>query len=215
MRSDPTTRIVLLDEVNLLRDGLVSMLERSGMEVTAATGDAAEFLAQLSRIQPQVAVIGLFVRNSAGLSVLREARRLHPEVGFLVIALDSDERVRRAALEAGALGFIDELYEGSDDLVRAIVHVASGSPWVAPHHPKRVASEFAKPQLLERLSTREREVLGYVAAGADNLKIAAHLEISERTVKAHLQAIYRKLESENRTQLALYALQHGVRPANV
>jgi DNA-binding NarL/FixJ family response regulator len=66
--------------------------------------------------------------------------------------------------------------------------------------------------VLSALTQREREVLAYVAGGADNLKIAAHLQIAERTVKSHVTQLYRKLGAENRTQLALRACHLGVRP---
>jgi two-component system, NarL family, nitrate/nitrite response regulator NarL len=102
---------------------------------------------------------------------------------------------------------------GIEDLLIAIRATARGElcfPWGAAPPPPSSAANTAVSWKLQRLTPREREVLAHVAAGHDNLKIAALLNISERTVKSHVISVYRKLDAENRVQLALLAGQLGV-----
>jgi DNA-binding NarL/FixJ family response regulator len=104
-------------------------------------------------------------------------------------------------------------------VVEAVTRVARGERLVPPElfpGPASRAPESAVNGVLGRLTPREREVLGFIASGADNLKIAACLSITERTVKAHITSIYRKLDVENRTQMAMLACKLGLeRPVSV
>ena len=139
---------------------------------------------------------------------------------MLVVASSADPHGMEQCLQAGASGYINAQSSGVDSLLGAVRSLAQGThvlPSELVDTLLRVDPRTgAAAHLLSLLSAREREVLGYVAAGADNLKIASLLGISERTVKAHVSSLYRKLSQENRTQLALLARQLGVRPmANV
>jgi DNA-binding NarL/FixJ family response regulator len=118
-------------------------------------------------------------------------------------------------MEEGAAGYLHKLSANGDGVLAAVRAVATGSRFfpaaVAGDHLLEPAPARSGGPL-SRLTAREREVLTFVAGGADNLKIASFLQITERTVKAHVSSLYRKLGSENRTQLALLARQLGIRP---
>jgi DNA-binding NarL/FixJ family response regulator len=141
---------------------------------------------------------------------LQNALLLQPGLKSIVLTFDATAKEAEQCMKAGAFGCVARVICPFElvGMVRAATYqeqtisIPSCSiPLVA------VAST-----LLEVLSAREFQVLQYIAVGADNLKISAHLEISERTVKAHVHAIYQKLGFENRTQLALFALKRGIPP---
>ncbi len=118
----------------------------------------------------------------------------------------------------GVAGFLEKGSAGPQALVDAVRAVAAGQK-VFPARTlaigPRAESSSPAAAALRGLTTREREVLTYIAAGFDNLKIAAQLDITERTVRAHVSSLYRKLGQENRTQMALLAGSLGLRPPKV
>jgi DNA-binding NarL/FixJ family response regulator len=150
------------------------------------------------------------------ISILREARQFHPDISLLVISSNTEPSAVQRCFDAGATGYLDKFSTGCDSVVNAVKAVARGDRVFPPDILGSLlhASAQSDPGVpkLASLSARERQVLGYLAGGADNLKISICLKISERTVKAHVSSLYRKLGQENRTQLALYARQLGVRP---
>jgi DNA-binding NarL/FixJ family response regulator len=116
---------------------------------------------------------------------------------------------------AGASAYIDTLNLTESALIEALVMVSQGRrmvPLTSLDLGRTATQAMPEPESLRNLSLREREVLCHLAAGEDNLKIAAMLGISERTVKAHVSNLYRKLGQENRTQMALFAQQLGLKP---
>lgn len=209
-----TIRISILDPVTLSRDCLARTLRAAGLAVVAEYADERLFLAGLSSDQPRVAVVDLSGLRD-GLSVLREARQFHSGVRLVALAGPSAPELVDRVLETGASAYLDKLSVGAQSVVEAIGAVSRGE--------RVVPSEFLgslfqprdqRPPLspLRDLSSREREVLACIAGGADNMQISELLKISERTVKAHVSSLYRKLAQKNRTQLALLARQIGVRP---
>lgn len=202
-------QVALLDEASTFGDRLVETLDREGINVIARTPDPDAFQQVLADHPPDVALLGL-PSGDAALGVLRQTRRKFPGVLVLVASPGGDPAVVEKSREEGAAGYVDGFSVGAMGVARAIKAVAAGAPWYSPGEPSPPAG--ALRSLVSKISGREYEVLRFVASGADNLKIAAHLEISERTVKAHVQALYRKLGSENRTRLALLAIAAGVQP---
>jgi two-component system nitrate/nitrite response regulator NarL len=141
----------------------------------------------------------------------------HPKVRTLVLSANRDRMEVERCLRAGAAGYLCKQNVSCATLLEAVERVAQGERLVPPELvPNSTVVEDLRPvRALQRLTLREREVLGYIASGGDNLKIAVCLGIAERTVKAHVTSIYRKLDVENRTQMAVLACQLGVaRPAN-
>ncbi|MBI3182787.1 MAG: response regulator transcription factor [Myxococcales bacterium] len=206
-------RLSVLGEQTLHRDCLCRMLEASGLQVGSQHSSAHPFLLALGTEKPQVAVA---MDGSDALTVLQEAHQLHPEVRLLVLAPRLDHELLDACFRAGASGYVDCSSARLEALVDAVHAVARGNnvfPANAVEDLLRAAGKRNESsELLRALSEREREVLAHLAAGADNLRIANALRISERTVKAHVSNLYRKLGQDNRTQLALLARQSGLRP---
>ena len=208
-----------------MRDSLEDTLSRQGFNVVATAGDPDLFLQRIGGISPHVAIIDLVLENQVtvnpnggGLAVLRELRQYHADVRPLVLSATRDQAVIDECLREGAWGYLDKHGTGFGTLVETLDAIARGERMISLpllQSTLRAAAEGSGgtgSSLMSTLTVREREVLAYVAAGADNLKIASHLKISERTVKAHVSSLYKKLGPENRAQLALLARQLGIRP---
>jgi two-component system nitrate/nitrite response regulator NarL len=223
-------RVAVLEDQQVFRECLVAVLEGAGMEVVASCSQTPSFLARVREVQPDVAVLDLRLEvpgrdeASSGLSALQCLHDFYPGVKALVMSGNQDSELVEQCLNIGAAGYLWKQSVGLSEVVEAVQRVARGErlmpvglSWVSPFQGFQAQQET--PSVggeLGKLTLREREVLGYIAAGADNLKIAACLGITERTVKAHITSIYKKLGPENRTQLAVLACQLGVqRPATV
>lgn len=199
-----------------MREALQQLLEGSGIRVVSQHDDASAFLGSLEGAPADVAIVDLTLRGGDGLAVVSALQQFHPEVRSLVYTASTEAGIAEQCFRAGARGFLHKTGVDSGSIIQAVQAVAQGQN-VFP--TDFVASMFEsaaqRPQSASRLrdlSAREREILAYIGEGADNLKIASLLGISERTVKAHVSNLYRKLAQENRTQMALLARQLGVRP---
>jgi DNA-binding NarL/FixJ family response regulator len=193
--------VALFDEQPIIREFLTWVLGQHGVGVTAVTGGPEEFVRRLAA-QPTHAVVGLTddaasTRLVATEGLLTAVRQASPRLPIVVLGPDRSPELNLACARL-RLHLLGRTSASLEMLLRALGADAG---------PARVP---ARSRAVERLSTREREVLSHVGAGHDNLKIAALLGITEHTVKAHMVAIYRKTQVENRVELALLARQAGV-----
>ncbi len=190
------TRVVIVDDHPVVREGLVAAL---GTAVAGVFQSAEEALR--AHVDADVVILDLELPGMSGLDAIAKF-----EVPVLVLtAYANDEDIDRA-LEAGARGYV---LKGAplDDIERAIAEVAKGGSFIDP----RIATRVIRRDLGQRLTPRQREVLKLVAAGRSNKEIAAMLNISERTVKYHVTAIFNKLGADNRAQaVAIAAERHLV-----
>ncbi|MBN1206166.1 MAG: response regulator transcription factor [Myxococcaceae bacterium] len=218
-------RVGILEDQQIVLESLVALFENAGIEVVARCSRVEDFLASMRQQQPDVAVVDLKLEQADsqdafdGLRAVELLHDFHPHVRPLVLSANRDVAQVERCFRAGAAGYLCKRTVGSAQLLEAVDRVARGERLVPPElFPSPMVLEDAQPSrgALARLTAREREVLGYIASGADNLKISVCLNITERTVKAHITSIYRKLDVENRTQMAMLACQLGVeRPAHV
>jgi DNA-binding NarL/FixJ family response regulator len=214
-------RVAILEDHRLVLETLTELLRQRGLQVVATASDPESFLGRIGGQEVDVVLIDLVLNGPAGaydgggVAILRELRQYHPNVRPIVLSGQQDPRVVDECLREGAWGFLDKQGGSLDAILDMIRAVASGKRLFTENMltsaPER-GSTGNGVSLLDGLTVREREVLSYLSAGADNLKIASHLRISERTVKAHVSNLYRKLGPENRAQLALLARQLGLHP---
>lgn len=225
MEPSPRIRVGILEDQQIFLESLVSILESSGIEVVARCSTVEQFLAQTRQHPPDVALVDLRLEHADGQQFTDGCRAVellhdfHPNVRPLVLSANRNAEEVARCFRAGAAGYLCKQNVGCAELLEALERVAKGERLVPPElfpHPTMGEERNVSRTALQRLTAREREVLGFIALGADNLKIAVCLGITERTVKAHVTSIYRKLDVENRTQMAMLACQLGVeRPVSV
>ena len=215
-------QLLVVDDHNLFRRGLTALLSQDGRFVVCGqAGDVGEALRCVQRALPDLILLDNHlpgVRGVDGIAALKDAA---PEARILMLTVSENEDDLAAALQAGADGYLLKTVE-SDDLCNSIEKVLAGESVISPEMMTKLVTAFrTKPALvvagqtpsstpeeprgLALLSTREREVLAYIARGDSNKVIARALDIAETTVKVHVQHILRKLELSSRVQAAVYA----------
>ncbi|HLF26819.1 MAG TPA: response regulator transcription factor [Anaerolineae bacterium] len=211
--------IFLADDHPVVRDGLRAILEtQPDFAVIGESGTGVDTVAQVKALRPDMLLLDLEMPEMDGVEALRQLQRTPSDTRVLVFtAYDSDERIL-AAVQAGAQGYV---LKGSprEQVFDAIRVVYDGGsllqPAVASKLLKQVQSksERGASDAAEQpgaLTPREIEVLRQLAQGQANKQIAARLGISERTVKFHVSAIFRKLNATNRTEAVTLAAQRGL-----
>jgi len=207
-----SVRVSLLDGQLLRGDSLARVLSESGYAVVGRHTRADEFLSSLAQEQPLIACIDVTLDDDEGVGALAEARQFHPNLQ--VLALGDGPGALDRCIAAGAAAYLDTRTSLCSDVLHTLELLARGERAVSAHMLSAVfqATRAPEHEQLRPLSARERQVPAWVAAGADNGDIAQSLQITERTVKAHVSSLYRKLRQDNRTQLALLARHLGIRP---
>ena len=207
-------RILVADDHPVVRDGLVAILStQPDFEVVGEAGSGPDAVANVESLAPDVLLLDLEMPEMDGVAVLRQLRQIESATRVVVFtAFDTDERILDA-VQAGAQGY---LLKGvpRDDLFNAVRVVHSGGsllqPIVASKLLRQVSQERHDDDMIESLTSREREVLRLLAQGQQNKEIAAGLVISERTVKFHVSSILGKLGAGNRTEAVRIAAQQGL-----
>jgi DNA-binding NarL/FixJ family response regulator len=199
-------RILVVDDHDFLREGLVSVLRRhEDMDVVAQAGSAAEALIAFRRDKPDVAIVDLRLPDKPGSEVIKELHADYPEARFVVLTTyDTPEDAYRAFL-AGASAYVLKATPAAR-LVEVIRRVAAGERLI----PEPVRQMLAHDRLRVELSAREREVLALLAEGHSNREIGASLGISAETVKSHLERMRDKLDAPDRAALLAKAIKLGL-----
>ena len=209
-------RVVIAEDLFLLRDGLIRLLDAYGFEVAAAVDTGEGFLAAVRSHRPDVAVVDVRLPPSftdEGLRAALAARKEVPGLPILVLSQYVEQLYARELLAdgAGAVGYLlkDRVFDGAQ-FTDAVKRVADGGTAMDPEVIARLLARNAKEEPLARLSPREREVLELMAEGRSNAAIAQRLFITERAVAKHTAAIFTKLDlqpsdDDNRRVLAVLA----------
>jgi DNA-binding NarL/FixJ family response regulator len=202
-------RVVVVDDHELVRAGLVELLSAADdIEVVATAADGDGALATVSEHRPEVVLMDLSMPGVGGIEATRSI--LADQPGLRVVALTSSSVSSEvlAALDAGAIGYL--LKDASPGELRDGIRAAArGESPLSPKAARAVIAARDVGQDAPELSARERQVLSCVAEGLPNKRIARRLEISEKTVKAHLTSIFQQIGVSDRTQAALWATRHG------
>ena len=208
-------KILVVDDHMVVREGLCALLTpRNGMEVVGEAADGAEAVEKARTLNPDVILMDLNLPVKSGLEATADIIRENPAARILVLtSFDEDENIS-AAIRAGALGYVLKNTSASE-LFHAIRGVAMGSLSVSPAVTQAMLRDMrqpapAPPSPEPALTTREREVLRGLAQGQSNQEIAETLNIEKTTVRSHISSILNKLNLDNRTQAALYAVEMGL-----
>lgn len=199
-------RVLLVDDHPMLRAGLAEAIAGQGdMRVVAEAGNGHEAVAAWAACRPDLTIMDLAMPGMSGLEALQAIRVQFPAARIVMLTtFGGDAQVRRA-MEAGACGF---LLKSSlrKELVQMIRTVHAGQRYISAEIAQQLASHLGAALLSER----EVEVLQCAAAGNANKRIAARLDISEETVKAHMRSILAKLGANDRTHAVTIALKRGI-----
>jgi DNA-binding NarL/FixJ family response regulator len=211
--ADGTPRVVVVDDHDVFRQGLVKLLGEHQLDVVGEAADGEQALKAVSRLAPDVVVMDLSLPRLSGLETIGRLGLVAPSARVLVLTISADEVDVTKAILAGACGYL--LKDASiEQIVDGIRAAAAGesliSSKVATTLLERVRSTGVETSERVELSDREVEVMRLVAEGMDNTAIGQALFISPQTVKNHISNILTKLQMDNRIQAAVYAVRRGL-----
>jgi DNA-binding NarL/FixJ family response regulator len=213
------TRVLVAEDQQLVRDGIVTMLSsRADLVVVAAVGDGERAVAEAHRTRPDVAMLDLRMPELDGIEATRRITAELPATRVLVLTTFGSDELVFEALAAGAAGFLLKDVR-AEDLLEAVAAVARGESRLDPAVTAAVVGHFrehrspVRPRPDMGLTPREREVLIHLAQGQSNSEIAVALAVSPGTVKTHVATILAKLGVRDRVQAVIAAYESGlVRP---
>jgi two-component system response regulator DegU len=211
-------RVVIADGNRLHREGLRLILgQENGIEVVGEAVNGIQTIELVDDLKPDVVLLDISLSEIDAIDTLLPARQKSPNSKAIMLAQGADETIIFECLKAGAKGYLSK-HSAASDLVKSIKAVDRGELWVE----RKLMSRYFDHESLtglnkgnprsnqEQLSPREQEVLGLLAIGSTNKEIAQKLFISEKTVKCHVNNIFKKLNVTRRLQAVLYAIGKGL-----
>ena len=213
-------RVVIAEDLFLLRDGLTRMLEAHGLRITAAVDNGEDLLTAIRESKPDIAIVDVRLPptfSDEGLRAALQARKEHPGLPVLVLSQYVEQLYARELLAGGSggIGYLlkDRVFD-SRQFVDAVRRVAAGGTAMDPEVIDRLLFRNSGDNAIGALSPREREVLGLMAEGRSNAAIAQRMVITERAVAKHTASIFLKLDlqqsdDDNRRVLAVLAYLGG------
>ncbi len=208
-----TTRIVIVDDHPLVREGLIGLLAaQSDFVVCGEAAGAADARQVVAATRPDVAIIDLTLSDGSGIELIKEFRANYPEIKLLVLSMHDESLFAERALRAGALGYVSK-HEASRTIVQAVRTILAGKLYLSPKMTELVVqrafvagADLSRPAV-DRLTEREREVFELIGQGLSSRQIAVKLEVSPKTIETHREHIKEKLELTTSTELTRYAVQ--------
>jgi len=220
-----TIRVIIIDEQPLFREGVRATLTRMGdCEIVGESTDAADVLEIARTCNPDVALIDAGLTSSDPLEIARQMRHISPRIAIIVLTPSEDEERLFQSIKVGAAAYTTRNLT-TEELVDTVRKVSHGEYLIRddvlakPQLAMRVLKTFRdstveeeeteQKDLYSPLSSREVEILDYIARGNSNKEIAKSLKISDQTVKNHITSILKKLSVNDRTAAVVHALRHG------
>ena len=212
-----TIRVAIVDDHAIVRAGLRMVLEAdTDFEVVGEADTAADALALAREHQPDVVLVDINLPDESGLRLAEKITQAHPMIRLLMLSVHDDPEIVRESVRIGAHGYLRKDTTPAD-LRAAIRAVHGGDAYFSPSVARALAEALREgpapvPPALERLTTRERDVLARIARGLANKEIAAELGISVRTVESHRDSLMRKTGHRNVAALTRLAIESGLLP---
>lgn len=207
-------KILIVDDHAIVRTGLSALIEaEKSLTLVGEASNGVDAVEKARNTNPDVILMDLIMPRMNGIEAIQEIMKDDPDAGILVLTSFNEDNKVLSAIKAGALGYI--LKDSSpEELILAIHDVSEGRPSLHPSITRILMQDLNqeknKSSLEEPLTEREKEVLMLIAQGLSNQKIAEELTISQTTVRFHVTNILTKLQLDNRTQAALYAIREGL-----
>jgi DNA-binding NarL/FixJ family response regulator len=201
-------KLVVADDHPVVREALRDLLDSADdITVMGTAADGHEAVALVLEASPDVVLMDLEMPALDGIDAIRRLGEAGSDTRVVVLTTFSDRERILGALDAGALGYLLKDAD-PDEIIRGVRAAARGESPLAPRAARELISERTEQRPDAELTAREREVLTLVAQGLPDKLIARKLEISERTVKAHLTSVFAQIGVSDRTQAALWAQRH-------
>jgi len=207
-------RVLIADDHTLVRESLVNLLQASGdITVVAQASDGLETVEKALATRPDIVITDISMPHLNGIEVVRRLRESLPEVRVLVLTMHSEDEYVLQLVRAGASGYLVK-DSAASELLAAIQCLRDGRGYFGPQASRILAEQLQNPDRqvddpYGRLTAREREVFHLIAEGMTTKEIARALDLQEVTVKLHVRNLCRKLETKNRTQIAVRLAQLG------
>lgn len=208
-------RVLIVDDHDLFRDGIASLLKARGYDVVGEASDGLEAVAKARELTPDLVLMDIRMPNMGGLEATRIINAELPDTKVVMLTVSDDEEDLFEAIKSGARGYLLKKLK-ADVFFDMISGVAKGEAPISPRMAGMMLQEFSRKtgrvasgEKQTKLTEREIEVLDLLAHGEGNKAIADQLVISDSTVKYHLRNILDKLHLENRGQVIAYATRHG------
>ncbi len=221
MTKAPLLRVMLVDDHEIVRDGIRAILQaEDDVVVTAEAGTVREAIDEANRTRPDVVVMDVRLADGSGIEATREIRAHHDATRVLMLTSFADDEALFASIMAGASGYVLKQVR-SGDLLRAIRAVGAGDSLLDPSVTTAVLDRLRKgkhlmlDEKLSRLSPQEERILTAVADGKTNKQIGDELNLAEKTVKNYVSSILSKLEVARRAEAAAYLARHTTLPGTV
>lgn len=198
------TRVFILNDHKMVRRGLSDLLEHHGFEIVGGSGSAAEAIQLIHVLQPDIAVLDDRLPDGTGIEVCRELRSAAPDVKCLILTSWDEQHAVRAAVLAGASGYVIKRIGDHNDLLHCIRSTAAGIPPIGPSVRERVAGNLhatASAPWLKDMTQTERTVLALMARGLTNHQIGQELTLPDATVAGCVSSVLQKLGFRRRGQL--------------
>lgn len=212
--TETAVRVVIADDHPVVRDGLSALLASvPSLTVAGTASTGREAVRAAVTLRPDVLVLDIQMPELSGVAAAGEIARAAPDVAVLMLTMFDDDDSVFAAMRAGARGYVLKGAQ-QDEIVRAIHAVAAGEAIFGPGIARRVLGLAAAPAVhpvpFPDLTSRERQVLDLIAAGARNPEIAQRMSIAPKTVANHIAAIFAKLQVADRNQAIILARDAGL-----
>jgi DNA-binding NarL/FixJ family response regulator len=207
-------RVVIAEDLALLREGLVGLLTEARYEVVAAVGDAPALMDAVRDHRPQLAIVDVRMppsQRDEGLRAAIAIRRSYPDVAILILSQYVEERYATELLSGGSQGvgyLLKDRVADVSEFLSAASRVAAGGTAIDPEVIEQLLSRRQREDLLEELTAREREVIALMAEGHTNAGIAERLVVTDGAIEKHVRSIFQKLslpatDAHNRRVLAV------------
>ena len=219
--ASPPLRVMLVDDHEIVRDGICAMLEsQDDIVVTSEAGSVRDAIDEAARTRPDVIVMDVRLTDGSGIEATREIRAARPATKVLMLTSFADDEALFASIMAGASGYVLKQVK-SNDLLHAIRAVGAGDSLLDPSVTTAVLDRLRKgkqlmgDEKLARLSPQEERILQQIADGKTNKEIGDDLSLAEKTVKNYVSSILSKLEVARRAEAAAYLARHTTTPGSV
>lgn len=212
-----STRVLVVDDHALFRDGMASLINAWGMEVVGQAADGLEAIEKVRELQPDLVLMDINMPRLDGVEATRVLRSEHPDLKVVIVTVVDDDESLFEAIRSGANGYLLKDTPG-DEVGPLLAGIAEGKTPLSAGLAARILGEFAgnrepsrRPRpAMDALTARETEILIAVSDGDINKEIAAALGISTNTVNFHMKNILSKLQLRNRAQAVAYAVRTGL-----